>query len=106
MEINWNECQNPLTQEEKEVWLEALRSGNYKQGHKRLRRDTKYCCLGVLNEVCSLGFSATYPALQSGRDYFCLPEKVQQGLYVKNDYLKQTFAEIADFIETEINPIH
>lgn len=41
-------------------WLAALRSGDYRQGHGKLRRDhdrseddpgTTYCCLGVLCEV-------------------------------------------------------
>lgn len=32
-------------------WVKALRSGKYKQGYKHLRRDNKYCCLGVLCEI-------------------------------------------------------
>ena len=28
-------------------WIEALRSGNYKQAQSALRRDDTYCCLGV-----------------------------------------------------------
>lgn len=39
----------------KEKWLEALRSGNYKQGTGKLRQVEKngdtYCCLGVLCDV-------------------------------------------------------
>ena len=29
------------------LWLEALRSNNYAQGSFSLRRDNKFCCLGV-----------------------------------------------------------
>ena len=29
------------------LWCEALRSGEFKQGQRRLCQDNKYCCLGV-----------------------------------------------------------
>lgn len=32
-------------------WLNALRSGKYKQGKGALEKDGKYCCLGVLQCV-------------------------------------------------------
>jgi len=32
-------------------WIAALRSGTYEQGMKSLRKDTAYCCLGVLSEL-------------------------------------------------------
>lgn len=32
-------------------WIEALRSGNYKQGKQFLNKNEKYCCLGVLCEI-------------------------------------------------------
>jgi hypothetical protein len=35
-------------------WLTALESGDYKQGHGRLRTDQGFCCLGVLCEVAGL----------------------------------------------------
>lgn len=34
-----------------EIWVAALRSGEYKQGQKRLLKDGKHCCLGVLCEL-------------------------------------------------------
>lgn len=34
----------------KEVWLKALRSGDYTQGKGCLRVDDKFCCLGVLGD--------------------------------------------------------
>lgn len=41
-----------LDPELKAKWLEALRSGQYKQGQKCLRTDDNcYCCLGVLADV-------------------------------------------------------
>lgn len=35
----------------KKKWVEALRSGRYKQGYGRLHGDNNYCCLGVLCDV-------------------------------------------------------
>lgn len=29
------------------AWIEALRSGKYRQGHSRLRWQDRFCCLGV-----------------------------------------------------------
>ena len=33
------------------LWMDALRSGKYEQGKGALRRDGKFCCLGVLCDV-------------------------------------------------------
>lgn len=33
--------------EARKVWVEALRSGEYKQGKRALRTGDAYCCLGV-----------------------------------------------------------
>ncbi len=35
----------------KAKWLNALRSGKYKQGTRALRSKDKYCCLGVLSDL-------------------------------------------------------
>jgi hypothetical protein len=37
--------------EYKAKWLAALRSGEYKQGRKFLKKNGSYCCLGVLCDV-------------------------------------------------------
>lgn len=39
-----------------EKWLQALESGEYQQGHKWLRHDGCYCCLGVACEVLGLEY--------------------------------------------------
>jgi hypothetical protein len=47
--------------EKKAEWVEALRSGTYRQGTKRLRRrqegdsEDRYCCLGVLCDISNDG---------------------------------------------------
>lgn len=38
---------SPLNPEFKERWVEALRSGKYKQTEGRLQKCGGYCCLGV-----------------------------------------------------------
>lgn len=35
----------------KERWVRALRSGEYQQGTGQLRKEDKYCCLGVLTDL-------------------------------------------------------
>lgn len=40
-----------MNQEIKQKWLAALRSGEYKQGRGCLKRDNRYCCLGVLCDL-------------------------------------------------------
>lgn len=35
-------------------WVAALRSGKYKQGVGGLRRDDRFCCLGVLCEIAEV----------------------------------------------------
>lgn len=35
-------------------WVAALRSGKYKQGHGQLRKDNRFCCLGVLCDLAPI----------------------------------------------------
>lgn len=35
-------------------WVEALRSGEFKQGEGQLLCNDRYCCLGVLASVCGM----------------------------------------------------
>lgn len=46
---------NTMNPEIKAQWLTALRSGDYRQGQGSLKRDGKFCCLGVL---CDLAVKA------------------------------------------------
>lgn len=52
----------------KRDWLEALRSGEYKQGFGQLKfeedNETKYCCLGVLCDVLINKHSDKFPDLR------------------------------------------
>lgn len=105
----------------KKKWLEALRSGEYKQGQSYLHINSKFCCLGVL---CDLhrketnqgdwsphGSSNVFTYLNISST---LPEEVQEWSGMKNGYgyytdghdkltsdndNGKTFLEIADIIE-------
>jgi len=40
-----------MTDELKQAWIDALKSGEFQQGYGFLKRAEKFCCLGVLCEV-------------------------------------------------------
>jgi hypothetical protein len=106
----------------KQLWIDALRSGEYKQGRGRLKRDDAYCCLGVL---CDLHRKETGAKWWRSRDpgvdeYLCssaaLPMQVTCWAGLKQDDPRtkgvQTLAQlndsgmdfqtIADIIEKEL----
>lgn len=106
-----------LTQSQKDQWVEALESGNYKQGKYRLRtKDNKYCCLGVLCEINPDLFNRKYNELNNDFYYnnanaYCasqngdgliLDMKIQNQLSNMNDNNK-TFKEIAAWIKDDSN---
>ena len=112
-----------MTQKEvRQKWVEALRSGAYKQGRCALRSaDDEFCCLGVL---CDLGVKAGIipePVLESSsykyydRNGF-LPQSIMNWVGIRtnygemneghdlttlNDSDKYTFSQIADVIAEE-----
>lgn len=108
-----------MNKEVKKLWLEALRSGDYKQGCNLLRsRNDEFCCLGVL---CDLAYKAGIveePEITELGDYMyerdvsLLPPKVSKwsgGVGAMGDYdgtslvndndVGKTFEEIAAIIE-------
>ena len=64
-------------------WLEALRSGKYKQGRRFLRNNGEFCCLGVLCDINMLGTSCWRPDASrdmsklvfGGKELYSLPPK-------------------------------
>jgi len=86
----------------KAKWVEALRSGEYKQTTEVFQRDGGFCCLGVLCDV------AGKPALlddEGGNWAFVDTEaglaSVSWRLATMNDE-GASFAEIADYIEQNL----
>ena len=112
----------------KQKWVEALRSGRYKQGQQHLRQRDKqgmplYCCLGVLGEVYDhhrwIGDSygsapgeEYYPSSDAVLPYevvtaLGLYDLTDEGMDVQDHLANmndngQDFTEIADYIEENL----
>ena len=79
-----------MNEEVKVKWIEALKSGQYEQGKRRLRTGDKFCCLGVL---CDLH------AIETGRAW---EEEKYRGAYLgKTDYLPSEVKEWAELISND-----
>lgn len=106
-----------ITAEQKAKWVEALRSGKYKQGKFALHRiDQKdFCCLGVLCEVLEVPKRAQDKTGTIRMEYqfgdFWLSHSVPEDLLKSqvtdklvdmNDSGSKSFTEIADWIEKNI----
>jgi hypothetical protein len=90
-----------MTPELRDAWIDALRSGDYKQASGRLETPEGFCCMGVLAKVVGV-----QPDPTSGRlaDAFYgetvgLSEENQMKLARLNDKRKFSFERIADVIE-------
>lgn len=111
-----------MNPEVKEKWLEALRSGRYKQGYSNLKNsDDQYCCLGVLCDLHGKETGNEFTGRYYLRDRYSLPEEVvswsglsgpwaaipepindHNSLADMNDKFKFTFHQIADIIEKQL----
>lgn len=117
-----------LKPEVKEAWLEALRSGRYKQGISYLRRNNKHCCLGVLCDLHDPNGWREYAGVDGGDFHMdragtpykqvwvwaidsdigssniTMPGKLQSivGALVNMNDSGKTFDEIANYIEAEL----
>ena len=103
--------------EHRRLWVEALRSGKYKQGTHALRSsDDRYCCLGVLCDIAGVEWGRHSSELyRAGYDITAAPPKAMgfvgltdriggfgegsDALASWNDF-GANFAEIADLIES------
>lgn len=104
-----------MNKEWKEKWIDALRSGKYKQGQFLLRNMNKYCCLGVLCDIHP-DVKFTGNRAKHSKDLFytdgglssTFREKMEltldecRELVRMNDRKGNSFMEIADFIEENL----
>ena len=119
-----NKINNIMEKSSVELWAEALRSGEYKQGYGWLNYDNMYCCLGVAYEVYQKEVGGLKidklnnpicDIYSYDQQYLYLPQKVGDWLGLNsykgkynsmssldedNDELKKTFLEMADIIES------
>jgi hypothetical protein len=107
----------------KKLWVEALRSGDYKQGHGRLARikdkQIEYCCLGVLCEVLEVpreknnGYftyeegsmfppNSAYQAAGLIKGTCINYDGTEIELHFLNDSYPLSFKQIADLIEAQL----
>lgn len=107
----------------KSQWVEALRSGKYKQCQGQLCDGTGYCCLGVLIDVATPGsWIVDYDSLSKGiengiygntEDFMPEPKLFDAMLGVANEVINyerlagmndngSNFSEIADYIEENL----
>lgn len=117
-----------ITQEQKDAWIAALRSGEYSQTQRTLHRvvagtiagadpvfPAGYCCLGVLaniidptawdaNQTCWVYPDGGKPILWDAElPNSILPQVTQHHLIDLNDSDGKSFTEIADYIEANLN---
>lgn len=106
----------------KELWLTALRSGEYPQCQGQLKDDDGYCCLGVLTD---LYLKETNQEWEYNKEISCYQHEEFFGVLNKdvkiwaelkfqnpriegkslsdyNDILRYDFNEIADLIEKNL----
>jgi len=86
----------------KQRWIEALRSGKYKQCTGRLRIGDRFCALGVLYHVAGVpslygGFDV-YGRIEA-RDAAGIDNDVANNIEVLNDRSRLSLSAIADWIE-------
>lgn len=113
-----------MNQKVKELWVNALRSGEYTQSRHALRTVSGFCCLGVLCDIAAKTGLGKWDTL-GGREvfrakdgYYCAdtlphavvewaglrdrnPDSADGSLASLNDSGK-TFDEIADIIQAEL----
>ena len=104
----------------KQKWIEALRSGKYEQGFSVLKKNNRYCCLGVLCELHSKITNREWIQGEDGESYddcdTYLPDVVVEWAGLNSDDpsvvdslslaqlndVGQTFEQIAEFIEKNL----
>ena len=100
-----------LTKEQKNKWVEALRSGKYKQTFGGLRNQDaggyRYCCLGVLEQVCPANgvepnFFSSDAYRRLGKVELDAYDLVSRKLWMMNDKGRMSFSEIANWIEKNL----
>jgi len=112
-----------MNKELKEKWLKALRSGEYKQGNMRLRRNDEqgdlYCCLGVYADCLVKEGIGSWKIIEGSWAYVhpdhkestkditelrveIMDRENQNKAMIMNDAGNRSFTEIADYFEVNL----
>jgi hypothetical protein len=94
----------------KTKWVNALRSGEYKQCRNTLHEGEAYCCLGVLAVISGLDVEGRVGLLADPDSYEPIynligSKFIARNLAERNDghyYHPHSFSEIADYIEKNL----
>lgn len=104
-----------MNAELKSKWIAALRSGDYVQGRTSLRKDGKFCCLGVACDLLDPTKWSSEPTKWGDYEYrgdttiwpwfvsdkFGVSMAQSDQLWNMNDR-GDSFSEIADYIEQNL----
>lgn len=100
-----------MTQEQRDAWCKALRSGEYQQAHRMLRVHDTYCAVGVL---CDITDPSEWRLVEGSsrvfqwKNFRAYPDASGLGPYdarviaAQNDIDCKSFTEIADWIEQNV----
>jgi hypothetical protein len=108
-----------LDKKVKHKWLKALRSGKYEQGQFYLKRNDRFCCLGVLcdtvkpnkweksegigrPELHELGGGGVSTLSKDFMKKINLPISALNKLITMNDVQVKSFEEIASYISRNL----
>ncbi len=98
-----------LPKEFKEKWLKALRSGEYKQGKRTLRKDDLFCCLGVACDIMGYSKEDTEGGCYIPTSFERVPKILRASGEIPNHLGRMndnkggmSFSEIADYIEENL----
>jgi hypothetical protein len=91
-------------------WLDALRSGEYKQGKTSLFSNGAYCCIGVAAHLIgALDPENRNQGYGEVREKLCMSSGEMWALIHRNDGVEgrepMLFPEIADKIEEMLEPV-
>lgn len=93
----------------RKIWIDALKSGEYKQCKNQLHNGEGYCCLGVAKKV----IPNIKPQFEEDNDALIYLDEDDAWNYLGLEFLDQsrlsmmnddgmTFTEIADYIENNL----
>lgn len=88
-----------------ETWCEALESGKYEQGRKKLRVEDRFCCLGV---ACDLSGIVTWDGGKYLTSEEVLPTEVSNtlGLAGPDGNGSFEFSELPIALQAEVRSVH
>lgn len=92
------------------MWVDALRSGDYKQGQNYLYNNGKYCCLGVAGCILGVSKASLINNKESRLFASVFPDNFTtdpmtyslQSEFIKMNDSGCSFPEIADWIEANV----